>query len=50
MDVTPLPVRENERALRFRIDAKLRVQPAPEPVSFDTVLHLHNGEYQIEAH
>ena len=47
--VTLLPLRENERALRFRIDARLRVEPAPEPVTFDTVLHLHSGEYRIEA-
>lgn len=48
--VTLLPMRENERALRFRIDARLRVEPAPEPVTFDTVLHIHSGEYRIEAH
>jgi type VI secretion system protein ImpF len=45
-----LPLREHERALRFRIDARLRVEPAPEPVTFDTVLHIHSGEYRIEAH
>lgn len=48
--VTLLPMREMERALRFRIDARLRVEPAPEPVTFDTVLHIHSGEYRIEAH
>lgn len=48
--VTLLPMREVERALRFRIDARLRVEPAPEPVTFDTVLHIHSGEYRIEAH
>lgn len=48
--VTLLPMREIERALRFRIDARLRVEPAPEPVTFDTVLHIHSGEYRIEAH
>ncbi|HEX8558029.1 MAG TPA: type VI secretion system baseplate subunit TssE [Pyrinomonadaceae bacterium] len=48
--VTLLPARETERALRFRIDARLRVEPAPEPVTFDTVLNIHNGEYRIEAH
>jgi type VI secretion system protein ImpF len=44
-----LPARETERALRFRIEARLRVEPAPEPVTFDTVLHIHSGEYRIEA-
>jgi type VI secretion system protein ImpF len=50
VSVTLLPARETERALRFRIDARLRVEPAPEPVTFDTVLNIHNGEYRIEAH
>src|SRR5215210_7084764 len=36
-----LPTPETERALHFRIDARLRVEPAPEPVTFDTVLHIH---------
>lgn len=42
------PIRENERALHFRIDARLRLEPAPEPVSFDTVLRLDSGRYLIE--
>lgn len=40
--------RETERALRFRVDAHLQVEPALEPVTFDTVLQLHSGQYQIE--
>lgn len=47
--VTLLPAPETERALHFRIDARLRVEPAPEPVTFDTVLHIHSGEYEIKA-
>ncbi|HEV7859646.1 MAG TPA: type VI secretion system baseplate subunit TssE [Pyrinomonadaceae bacterium] len=47
--VTLLPMAQIERALRFRIDARMRVEPAPEPVTFDTVLHIHSGEYRIEA-
>jgi type VI secretion system protein ImpF len=35
------------RALHFRIDANLIVDPAPEPVSFDTTLHLISGEYKV---
>lgn len=42
-------MREHERALRFRIDARLRVEPAPEPVTFDTVLQLHSGEYLVKG-
>ncbi len=38
---------ETERALRFRIDAQLQVDPAPEPVRFDTMLQLYSGEYEV---
>lgn len=47
--VTLLPAPATERALHFRIDARLRVEPAPAPVTFDTVLHIYNGEYEIRA-
>ena len=46
--VTLEPARENERALRFRVDARLQIEPVPEAVTFDTVLQLHSGQYQIE--
>lgn len=49
VSVTLEPMREHERALRFRIDARLRVEPAPEPVTFDTVLQLHSGEYLVKG-
>jgi type VI secretion system protein ImpF len=39
---------ETERALRFRIDADLQVDPAPEPVTFDTTMQLYSGEYDIK--
>ena len=37
-----------ERILHFRIDARLRVDPAPEPVTFDTRLHVTSGEYTVQ--
>ncbi|HLE61860.1 MAG TPA: GPW/gp25 family protein, partial [Pyrinomonadaceae bacterium] len=43
------PVKSTERILRFRIDAHLRIDPAPEPITFDTVLQLGNGEYTVRA-
>jgi type VI secretion system protein ImpF len=51
MDVTVTlePARDAERRVRFRIDANLRVEPAPEPVTFDTTLHLYNGEYTVQG-
>jgi type VI secretion system protein ImpF len=42
--------RENERGLRFRIDALLRVDPAPEPVTFDAMLQLNTRQYTVRGH
>ncbi len=36
------------RTLRFRIDGLLKVDPAPERVSFDTVLELSSGQYEVK--
>ena len=33
--------------LRFRIEAMLVMDPAPEHISFDTVLELTSGEYEV---
>ena len=33
--------------LRFIIEGLLRVDPSPEPVSFDTVLDVSSGEYKV---
>ena len=33
--------------LRFIIEGLLRVDPSPEPVSFDTVLDMTSGEYKV---
>lgn len=49
VSVTLEPSRDTERALRFRIDAQLMVEPTPEPVTFDTVLQLVNGEYKVQG-
>jgi type VI secretion system protein ImpF len=38
-----------DRALRFRVDAMLRVDPAPEPVTFDTVLQLPSQQYIVRG-
>ena len=47
--VTLEPVRETDRTLRFRVDGRLQVEPTPEPVTFDTVLQLHSGEYKVRG-
>ena len=38
-----------ERTVRFRIDARLKVDPAPEPVTFDTTLQLASGEFHVKG-
>lgn len=42
------PLNEIERSMRFRIEAQLRVDPIPEPVTFDTILELGRGEFQLK--
>ncbi|HXQ74634.1 MAG TPA: type VI secretion system baseplate subunit TssE [Pyrinomonadaceae bacterium] len=45
--VTLQPTPSTERLMHFRIDGRLNVEPVPEPISFDTVLQLVNGQYVI---
>jgi len=42
------PGGETERSLHFRIEAELLVDPAPEPVTFDTTVQLYSGEYDVK--
>jgi type VI secretion system protein ImpF len=37
-----------ERSVRFRIEARLNVDPAPE-VAFDTILELTTGRYEVKS-
>jgi|SRR5450432_1449915 type VI secretion system protein ImpF len=37
------------RKVRFRIEGLLLMDPSPEHISFDTVLQLNNGEYQVQG-
>lgn len=39
----------NFRTLKFVIEGLLCMDPAPEPVRFDTVLELSKGEYEIKG-
>ncbi len=41
------PIDNTDRQLRFRIEAKLDVDPAPEPVVFDTVLQTGSGDFAV---
>lgn len=48
LKITLEPPSNTERVLRFRIEARLRVEPTPEPVVFDTMLQLGSGEYKVK--
>jgi type VI secretion system protein ImpF len=43
------PLGDNSRDLRFVIDGLLNVDPAPEPVRFDTVLEIGSGQYEVRG-
>lgn len=47
--VSIAPVSSGSRALRFVIDAMLKIDPAPEHVTFDTTLELTSGEYAVKG-
>lgn len=38
----------SERRLRFHIEGNMKLDPAPEEISFDTVLELSSGEYKVK--
>lgn len=48
LKVTMEPVSNIDRLLRFRIEASLDVEPAPEPVAFDTVLQMGSGNFAVQ--
>lgn len=41
--------RNQDRGLRFRIDALLQVDPSPEPVTFDAVLQISTQQYVVQG-
>jgi type VI secretion system protein ImpF len=49
--VVPVETEENnlQRMVRFQIEGLLKMDPAPEQITFDTVLSLTSGEYQIKG-
>ena len=47
--VTIEPLYEGELMMHFRIDARLKVDPAPEAVTFDTVLDPIHHQYVVQG-
>lgn len=39
---------EHRRELRFHVEGTLLMDPTPEQVTFDTVLHFGTGQYDVE--
>ncbi len=40
---------ESPHALHFTIEGLLRIDPAPEPITFDTVLEVSKGQYAVKG-
>jgi len=40
---------QHRRELRFHVEGTLLMDPTPEQVIFDTVLHFASGEYEVEG-
>ena len=50
MRVIPVEAADTGRnSLNFRIEGLMRLDPSPEAVSFDTVLKLASGQYEIKG-
>ncbi|HMD97118.1 MAG TPA: type VI secretion system baseplate subunit TssE [Terriglobia bacterium] len=43
------PMGDSSRTLRFVIEGLLNVDPAPEPVRFDTMLEVGKGQYEVKG-
>lgn len=48
VNVTISSIAESRHNLSFRVDALLRIDPAPAPVTFDAVLQLATQQYQVK--
>ena len=46
--ITHTPPDELDRSIAFRIEAKIDVEPVPEPIVFDTVLQIGSGEFGVK--
>jgi type VI secretion system protein ImpF len=42
------PINNIDRTIRFKIEARLDIEPTPEPIVFDTVLQLGSGGFSLK--
>jgi type VI secretion system protein ImpF len=47
IQVTFQPSYSTDRLMHFRINAHLKVNPEPEPITFDTVVQVGKGQYVV---
>lgn len=47
LKVTLDPIDEVDRQIRFRIEARLDLEPTPEPIAFDTILQIGSGGFAV---
>jgi type VI secretion system protein ImpF len=47
VSATLLPVSNVDRSLRMRIDARLLIEPSPEPISFDVTMPLASSNNRV---
>jgi type VI secretion system protein ImpF len=45
--VTLEPISDVDRQLKFHIQARLDIEPSPEPIAFDTVLQMGSGDFSV---
>lgn len=48
LKVTLEPIKDTDKLLRFRIEANLDIDPAPEPITFDTVLQFGGSGFTVK--
>jgi len=49
VEITFEPVSDVDRQIRFRVEARLDIDPTPEPIMFDSVIHGEDGRISITA-
>jgi type VI secretion system protein ImpF len=47
INVTLTPPSSTDRSLRMHVDARLVVDPSPEPIGFDIIVPVHTGKYEV---
>ena len=48
ISVTLAPSAPTDRSMRLHVDARLVVDPSPEPIAFDIVMPLHTCKYEVK--